>query len=123
MAKILVIDDDAEIVMLLSEFLKREGHEVTSADDPVEGLKKAQALGPDLIILDYHMPKASGAHLFESLRRNQKSRKTPIIFMSGEASPEDILKEISDSQGSKFLPKPVHLDLFKKALKEMLPKS
>jgi len=86
-------------------------------------MQKARSLKPDLIILDYHMPGNTGAHLFESLRRNQGSRLTPILFMSGEASPEDILSEISDAAASQYLPKPVHLDEFRKAVRELLGES
>jgi 2,3-bisphosphoglycerate-dependent phosphoglycerate mutase len=120
MARILIIDDDYEIVSLLVEILKHEGHEVEHAGEPVTGMQKARALKPDMMILDYHMPGATGAHLFENLRRNQATANTPILFMSGEASPEDILAEISDSYGSRFLPKPVHLEEFRKAVRDML---
>ena len=120
MAKILIVDDDYEITSLLEEILKREGHEVHSAGEPVEGMQKARALKPDLIILDYHMPGTTGAHLFESLRRNEASRLTPILFMSGEASPDQILSEISDTEAAQFLPKPVHLEEFRQTVAELL---
>src|SRR5580693_5579773 len=120
MAKILIVDDDFEIVELLTEILSREGHETDSAGDPTEGMQKARSMKPDLVILDFHMPGNTGAHLFESLRRNQASRLTPILFMSGEASPEHILSEIADPEGSQFLAKPVHLDDFRKAVRELL---
>jgi DNA-binding response OmpR family regulator len=119
-AKILIVDDDFSIVTLLEEILKREGHEVQSSYEAVEGMQKARSVKPDLIILDFHMPGANGAHLFESLRRNQASSKTPILFMSGEASPEDILAEISDPENSLFLAKPVHIEDFRKAVRDLL---
>ena len=118
MSKILIIDDDFEIVSLLLEVLRHDGHDADSAPEPVEGMQKARALKPDLIILDYHMPGSTGAHLFESLRRNQASREIPILFMSGEASPEDILSEISDSGGALLPSRPP--EDFRKAVKEML---
>ncbi len=120
MAKVLVVDDDFEIVGLLTEILRREGHEVDSALDPTEGMRKARAMKPDLVILDFHMPGNTGAHLFESLRRNEASRLTPILFMSGEAAPEDILGQIADPEGTQFLAKPVHLETFRKIVAELL---
>jgi DNA-binding response OmpR family regulator len=120
MAKVLIVDDDFEIVGLLTEVLRRDGHSVSSACEPVEGMQKARALSPDLIILDYHMPGSTGAHLFESLRRNTASSKTPILFMSGEASPEQVLAEITDAEAAQFLAKPVHLDDFRRAVAELL---
>ncbi|MDE2143236.1 MAG: 2,3-bisphosphoglycerate-dependent phosphoglycerate mutase, partial [Elusimicrobia bacterium] len=120
MARVLIIDDDYEIVSILTEVLTHEGHAVESAGDPVEGMQKCRAVKPDLIILDYHMPGNTGAHLFESLRRNNATKLTPILFMSGEASPELILSEISDTEGSRFLPKPVPLEDFRRTIREML---
>jgi two-component system OmpR family response regulator len=120
MSKILIIDDDYSIVELLSDVLKREGHDVESAGEAVEGMQKARSVKPQLIILDYHMPGMTGAHLFESLRRNLATHLTPILFMSGEASGDDILKEIADPEGASFLAKPVHLDDFRKAVRDLL---
>jgi CheY-like chemotaxis protein len=119
-AKVLIIDDDFEIVSILTEILKREGHDVESAPEPVEGMQKSRKVKPDLIILDYHMPGNTGAHLFESLRRNSATQATPILFMSGEASPDQILSEITDTDNSRFLPKPVPLDEFRKTIRELL---
>lgn len=123
MARVLIIDDDFEIVSILTEILKHEGHEIESAGDPVEGMQKSRKVKPDLIILDYHMPGNTGSHLFESLRRNNATKETPILFMSGEASPDQILAEVSDSSGSRFLPKPVKLEEFRRTIREMLAQS
>ena len=120
MAKVLLIDDDFEIVGVLTEILKHEGHQVESAPDPVEGMRKSRTAKADLIILDYHMPGNTGAHLYESLRRNNATKTTPILFMSGEADPEQILAEIFDQDGARFLPKPVHLVEFRNTIREML---
>ncbi len=120
MAHVLIIDDDFEIVAILTEILKLEKHEVSSASDPVEGMQLSRKLKPDLIILDYHMPGNTGAHLFESLRRNNATKATPILFMSGEASPEQILSEITDNSGARFLPKPVKLEEFRSTIRDML---
>jgi len=120
MARILIIDDDFAIVSLLAEVLARDGHSVETAGEAVEGMQKARALKPDLVILDYHMPGMTGAHLFESLRRNQATRLTPILFMSGEASGEEILRDIADPDGASFLAKPVHLESFRRAVRQLL---
>jgi CheY-like chemotaxis protein len=120
MSRVLIIDDDFEIVAILTEVLTHMGHETDSAGDPVEGMQKSRSFKPDLIILDYHMPGNTGAHLYESLRRNNATKLTPILFMSGEASPDLILAEISDTEASRFLPKPVPLSEFRKTVGEML---
>jgi len=120
MARVLIIDDDFEIVAILTEILKVEGHEISSACEPVEGMQAARKIKPDLIILDYHMPGNTGSHLFESLRRNNATKATPILFMSGEADPEHIMSEVSDATGARFLPKPVKLEEFRRTIREML---
>ncbi|MDO8757411.1 MAG: response regulator [Elusimicrobiota bacterium] len=120
MARVLIIDDDFEIVAILTEVLKVEGHDISSACEPVEGMQAARKVKPDLIILDYHMPGNTGSHLFESLRRNNATKTTPILFMSGEADPTQIMSEVSDSAGARFLPKPVKLEEFRRTIREML---
>jgi len=120
MARVLIIDDDFEIVSILTEILKIENHEIFSANEPVEGMQQARKVKPDLIILDYHMPGNTGSHLFESLRRNNATKLTPILFMSGEADPAQIMSEVSDSGGARFLPKPVKLEEFRRTIREML---
>lgn len=120
MARVLIIDDDFEIVSILGEILKLEGHQVESAPEPVEGMQKARKFKPDLMILDYHMPGTTGAHLYESLRRNNATKSTPILFMSGEAEPDQILAEVSETAGSRFLAKPVKLEEFRRVVRELL---
>ncbi len=120
MARVLIIDDDFEIIAIVTEILKVEGHEVFSAGEPVEGMNMARKVKPELIILDYHMPGNTGSHLYESFRRNNATKATPILFMSGEADPAQIMAEVSDTEGSRFLPKPVKLDEFRRTVREML---
>ena len=120
MARVLIIDDDFEIVGILTEILKHENHEVSSAGEPVSGMQMARKVKPDLIILDYHLPGNTGSHLFESLRRNNATKNTPILFMSGEADPAKIKSEVSDAGGARFLPKPLKLEEFRRNIREML---
>ncbi len=119
-ARILIVDDDFEIVSLLKEILSKDGHEVEAAFEAAEGMEKARSVKPDLVILDFHMPGANGAHLFESLRRNQAGKPTPVLFISGEASPEDILSQIADPEHSRFLPKPLKLEEFRATVRDLL---
>ena len=80
----------------------------------------ARQFKPELVLLDYHMPGATGAHLFEAFRRNSATAKTPILFMSGEASPADVLGEVADPSLSRFISKPVRLADLKRIIDEML---
>lgn len=123
MARILIVDDDADLVQILTKALETHGHQVASAGEPRGGLEKARQFKPELIILDYHMPGETGAHLFESFRRNTATAKTPILFMSGEATQEQITEETVDFAHTRFLAKPAHISDIDKAINEMLGKA
>ncbi len=117
---ILIVDDDIDLVQILTTALGAAGYKIASASDPKTGLEKARSTKPDLIILDYHMPGETGAHLFESFRRNGSTAKTPILFMSGEATEEQISSETADFANTRFLPKPAHIADLQKTIREML---
>jgi two-component system alkaline phosphatase synthesis response regulator PhoP len=68
-AKILVIDDEPNIVNLVTAYLKPEGYEVYTAEDGLKGLKAARAFKPDLIILDVMLPGMDGIEVLTRLRR------------------------------------------------------
>jgi len=120
MPRILIVDDDHDLVQILTISLKGLGHDLASAGDPATGLQVARQFKPDLVLLDYHMPGATGAHLFEAFRRNAATARTPILFMSGEATPAQVLGEVADPSLSRFISKPVRLADLKKLIDEML---
>lgn len=120
MAKILIVDDDADLVQIITQALQPAGYEVHWAAEALAGMEKARKLRPDVILLDYHMPGTTGAHLFESFRRNQATADIPILFMSGEATHEQIRLEIAEDRRTKFLPKPAHINEIRQAIAELL---
>ena len=120
MPRILIVDDDADLVQIISQALRDAGHEVHWADEAVSGMEKARKLKPDIILLDYHMPGTTGAHLFESFRRNATTAKIPILFMSGEATNDQIRSEIADDDRSMFLAKPAHIADIRNAIDALL---
>jgi len=68
-AKILVIDDEPNIVNLVTAYLKPEGYEIYTAEDGLQGLKAARAFKPDLIVLDVMLPGIDGIEVLTRLRR------------------------------------------------------
>jgi len=123
MARILIVDDDVDLVQILTKALEAQGHEMASAGDPRAGLERARQFNPELIILDYHMPGETGAHLYESFRRNKATAVTPILFMSGEATQEQIVEETADFSHTRFLAKPAHIADLQRFIREMLAES
>ncbi len=87
--RVLIIEDEREITDPLTYSLEREGYETIVAHDGQEGLRKAQTLLPDLIILDLMLPGVSGEEICRQLRAGEKTREIPIIILSAKAEEMD----------------------------------
>jgi two-component system alkaline phosphatase synthesis response regulator PhoP len=84
MAKVLVVDDDNSIVILLQHLLMREGHDVSIAFNGKEGLTLARQEKPDLIILDLMMPEVDGITASGILFQDPVLRRTPVLILSAK---------------------------------------
>ncbi len=81
--KILVVDDEPDIITYLTTLLEENGYETDSAKDGVEGLKKAKEDKPNLICLDILMPEKSGIGLYRDLRKDEELKEIPVIIVTG----------------------------------------
>ena len=84
--KVLIVDDEKNIVEIIAFNLKKEGYEVLKACDGEEGLEKVFSEDPDLILLDIMMPKLDG---YEVCRRIREKKNTPIIMLTARAEEVD----------------------------------
>jgi DNA-binding response OmpR family regulator len=84
--KILVVEDDVELVELLCFNLRKAGFSVGTANDGIEALKKARSLGPDLILLDLMLPELDGLAVCDILRRDPATASVPIIILTAMSS-------------------------------------
>jgi len=84
--KVLVVDDEKNIVQLARLYLNKEGYEVESAHDGADALKKAKSIRPDLIILDIMMPEMDGLAVTKELR---KTSNVPIIILTARSDDVD----------------------------------
>ena len=80
--RILVVDDDRELVELLRFNLDQAGFVVSVAKDGAEGLKAARTFGPDLILLDLMMPEIDGFEVCEILKRDRLTARIPIVMLT-----------------------------------------
>lgn len=80
--RILIIDDEPDVLEFLSYNFRRQGYEVVGAANGFEGLKIIKAFEPQLIIADIMMPGMSGIALGELLRGDEKYKGVPLIFLS-----------------------------------------
>ncbi|WP_397546621.1 response regulator transcription factor [Rhodothermus marinus] len=87
--RVLIVDDEDDILALLAYNFKREGFEVELARDGVEALEKAARWQPDVIILDIMMPNMDGIEVCRRIRRDARLRTTPILMLTARTEEED----------------------------------
>jgi len=104
--KILVADDEQDILEIISYNLRKEGYEVFTASDGNEALEKARLHHPDLIILDIMMPKKTGVEVCQILRTQQEFSQTLIIFLTA-LSDEAVQIKGLESGADDYVTKPI----------------
>ena len=89
MAKILVVDDEPDILKILAKDLLEGGYEVVTAKTAKESINKAKEVGPDLILMDVLLPDMGGADAIKILRNYPEFRMTPVLFITAMVKPEE----------------------------------
>ena len=87
--RILIVDDEPSIVKMVGKRLEVEGFEVLIAMDGQEGLAKAQAESPDLVILDLMLPKLNGYEVCTMLKQDTRYQKIPVLLFTAKAQAKD----------------------------------
>ena len=88
--RILVVDDDADILALVTTRLTRAGYRVLSARDGAEGLALALEHVPDVVVLDVSMPLMDGYEVTSELRKVEKTRNVPVLLLTARAAEHDV---------------------------------
>lgn len=128
-AKIMIIEDEKDLLVLMEKKLNKEGYKTISAHDGEDGLEKIKKLKPDLVLLDIVIPKKNGYEVLETIHKNPKLNKIPIVILSNsepdeekiyslgardylikaDLTPEDIIKKVeSYLKNGKKREKPQH---------------
>jgi len=81
--KILIVDDELDMITFISEILEDHGYTSISAKDGVEGLEALRRENPDLVLLDLMMPKKSGITMFQELRKDPNLSHIPVVIVTG----------------------------------------
>ncbi len=90
--RILIVDDTMENVQLLGGFLKKEGYQISMAQNGLQALESVKVVPPDLILLDIMMPEMDGYEICKRLKADPETKEIPIIFLTAKIETEDILK-------------------------------
>ena len=88
-AKILVVDDNADNVALARAVVEAAGYTALSANDGVEALERVKESPPDLILLDVMMPRLDGLGVLQKLRENPATAQIPVIMLTAKAAVAD----------------------------------
>jgi len=109
--KILIVDDDPDVVLFLTTVLRDHGFEALEAQNGQEGLEKTLSERPDLILLDLMMPEKSGISLLHDLKTNEELAKIPVIMVTGVSGEtgidlEHFFKKAGPGDGGDTVPKP-----------------
>ncbi len=104
--KILIADDEPDIIEIISFHLNKAGYEVVAAKDGSEAIEKAKVFNPDCIILDVMMPKRNGFEVCEYLRSNKQFDKTLIVLLTALNDEASHIKGL-ELGGDDFINKPI----------------
>ena len=117
--KILVVDDEKELLELVKLRLEPSGYSIITASDGLEGLEKAKTERPDLIILDLMLPKMNGYEVCRLLKFDIEYKKIPIILFTARASDEDQATGIK-SGADAYVVKPFNSKILLEKIKELI---
>jgi len=123
---ILIIDDDTDVIEIVSIALKAEGFSVISASNGAEGYEAAKSEHPDLIILDVLMPRQDGLTTFEDLKKDPELADVPVILLTsvnsrlGFGLSSDDLTTHTGKGPEAFLEKPVDTAVLLHTVKQIL---
>jgi DNA-binding response OmpR family regulator len=102
MARVLLVDDDVELTAMLTEYLGREGFDVTAVHDGESGADRALAGGYDIVVLDVMLPRANGV---EALRRIRAQSRVPVLMLTARG--DDVDRVVGLELGADdYVPKP-----------------
>lgn len=117
---ILVVDDDPDFVAYLKTILEEAGHNVTTAFDGEEALKRSDRSPPDLVTVDVNMPRKSGVLFFRQMKSDPRLRSIPVIVISGMRLMREYFTERFSAPPERIFDKPVARESLVTAVNELL---
>lgn len=104
--RVLVVDDEDQVLQLVTSMLEVEGHDVVTASHGVEALLRVEDSRPDAILLDIVLPRMDGATVAQKLREDPGTADIPIVFLTGLVDSDEVERKGPIIGGQYFLAKP-----------------
>ncbi len=121
MAKILLVDDEKNFVIVMKSRLENAGYEISAAYDGLEAIEKVSQERPDLIILDLVLPKMDGYKVCQKLKSDDKYKGIPIIMLTARGKGLDLERIVAMEFGADaYLTKPFEPKELLSKIKELL---
>jgi len=117
--KILIVDDDKDIIEMLKKRLSQEGYEVVVAFDGEEALIKVKEDNPDIILLDLVLPKLNGFEVLKEVREKFKDKWRPVIIISAKTE-LDSVKTCYRLEADHYLTKPCTMENLLRGIRTMI---
>lgn len=117
--KVLVVDDEPDVVEFLSYNLLKENFEVVKAYDGISGIEMALSQHPDVIIMDVRMPGMTGIEACRKIKSNESMKNIRILFLTADNDQYTTLNAI-DAGGDHFITKPIRPSLIIGMIKELI---
>jgi DNA-binding response OmpR family regulator len=122
MPKILIVDDEPEIVDMLQTILDMRGYETLGAYNGVDGLLITRVDTPDLIILDMMLPDMEGVEVCKQVRADPSTAGVPVVFLSARTAQTEIERGLAAGANA-YMTKPLNLPRLFDELKKLIPAS
>ncbi len=90
MARILIVEDEPDVLLLLENRVKGAGHDVVSATNGEEGLTLVATEKPDLVVLDWMMPRRDGIEVCEEIRASDPDHHTKVLMLTARSQQSDV---------------------------------
>ena len=118
-AKILIVDDDPGIRLLIQHGLSRAGYQVSEANNGLEALERFDSIKPDLMLIDVSMPEMDGFETVAAIRQHDGGEMIPLVMVTGSDDTESVTKALH-AGATDFIIKPINLPILTQRVRSAL---
>jgi CheY-like chemotaxis protein len=123
MARILLVDDEPQIVVLTKMILEKEGHEVIAAKSSAECFEKLEEETPDLILMDVRMPNGNGWEACRKIKGDEKTQGIPVTMFTVRTSEDSIERSFKHAHADAHVNKPFSIGELTSTVERLLGKA
>jgi CheY-like chemotaxis protein len=118
--KVMVVDDEKNVLDLVGMILEVEGYEVSKVNDGIECLDTIEEVNPDLVLLDVRMPGMNGWIVFKKLKENPRTKDIPVAMLTVMAHPRDEERALNELGVDDYITKPFTPDDLVRRVQKLL---